>query len=194
MVIKILYIVILFYRKGTIWINTVIHCNYTVTHFRFSLNWNNETGNLFICQFQPKVYILCSLYFIHICVCVSICSSFFFHLKHSFSLMRYSHSTRWKNTWGKSLSVMATLPTTLYTRTWRRISLPKKMRTKMVSYPPESLLTNMMNFKVSFCAMTHSLTHSSSLFISSWWKYFGALEFIAKTLSGYLEVLCLCDM
>lgn len=65
-------------------------------------------------------------------------------------------STRWRNTWGRSLSVMATLPTTLCMRTWWRIFLPKRMRTKTASYPPESSLTSTMNFKVSLCAAAHS--------------------------------------
>lgn len=53
---------------------------------------------------------------------------------------------RWKSTWRRSLSAMVTLPTTLYTRTWWRISSPKRMRTKTASYPQESLRTNTMNF------------------------------------------------
>lgn len=107
-----------------------------------------------------------------------------------------SHSTRWKSTWGKSLSVMATLPTTLYMRTWWRISLPKRMRTKTASYPPESLLTSTMNFKVSLVPqLTHWLTHSLPV------RGGNTLEFIAKTLSGYqfcfrsfTEALSLCGV
>lgn len=69
---------------------------------------------------------------------------------------------------------MATLPTTPYTRTWWKIFLPKKMRTKMVSYPPESLLTNTMNFNATCCPATHSLLPVS---VYLWWKYF---EFYGK--------------
>lgn len=109
------------------------------------------------------VYLLFSLYFIiNILSLQSYFSSF---------CLTLTPSTRWRNTWGKSLSVTATLPTTLYMRTWWRISLSKKMRTKMASFPPESSLTNMMNFKVS-SGPRHSLMQSSSLFISSWLKYF----------------------
>lgn len=69
---------------------------------------------------------------------------------------------------------MVTLPTTLYTRTWWRISSPKRMRTKTASYPQESLRTNTMNFNSA-----HAVRQSC--FISQW-KYF------ANTLSGYLKV------
>ena len=55
---------------------------------------------------------------------------------------------------------MATLPTTLYTRTWWRTSLPKRTRTKTASYRPVSLLTNTMNFEFSSSPMNHSLAHS----------------------------------
>lgn len=75
-------------------------------------------------------------------------------------------STRWRNTWGRSLSVMATLPTTLCMRTWWRIFLPKRMRTKTASYPPESSLTSTMNFKVSLCAAAHSGSLSVLFFLS----------------------------
>lgn len=75
---------------------------------------------------------------------------------------------------------MVTLPTTLYTRTWWRISSPKRMRTKTASYPQESLRTNMMNFNSA-----HAVRQS---FFISRWKYFGALECIANSLSGYLKV------
>lgn len=75
---------------------------------------------------------------------------------------------RWKNTWGRSLNVTATLPTTPCTRTWWKIFLPKKIRTKMASYPPESLLTSTMNFKATSCAASHSLIQCLPVFINVW--------------------------
>lgn len=86
-----------------------------------------------------------------------------------------SLSARWKNTSGKSLSAMVTPLTTRYTRTWWRIFLPKRMRTKTASYPPESLLTNTMNFSlVFFCAAIwckHSLVLPDPLLASTMWSH-----------------------
>lgn len=109
-------------------------------------------------------------------------------------------STRWRNTWGRSLSVMATLPTTLCMRTWWRIFLPKRMRTKTASYPPESSLTSTMNFKVSLCAAAHSGSLSVLFFISSWLQYFGvwnllqACSQVTWTSFSFIEALCLCGV
>lgn len=99
-----------------------------------------------------------------------------------------SAAFRWNCTWRRSLSVMATLPTTPYTRTWWKIFLPKKTRTKMVSYLPGSLPTNTMNSeRASRSAAPIHVAFISTVFTSFRWQ-------LCLCDNGTCEVVCAaCD-